>query len=82
MIRSINDCSNCLCYINIKYIFSLHNLVGMSSLVFMYIYTYFKTYAITRHKIYLDKRINTVKKYFFNTAMYIVHRHHITYNVN
>ena len=82
MICSINGCSNCPFYINIKYIFSLHKLVGMSSLVFIYIYTYFKAYAITRYKIYLDKRMNTVKKYFFNTAIDIVHRHHITYNVN
>ena len=79
MIRSINDCSNWLFYINIKYIFCLHKLVGMFSLVFIYIYKYFKAYVITRYQIYLDKRINTVKKYFFNTAIYIVHRHQ--YNI-
>ena len=78
MIRSINDSSNCLFYIKIKYIFSLHKLVGMSLLVFIYTCIYFKAYAITRYKIYLDKRINTVKKYFCNSAIYIVHQHHIT----
>ena len=69
-------------YINIKYIFSFHKLVGMSSLVFIYIYIYFKAYAITRYKIYLDKRINTEKSIFsiLQYTLFIVTN--ITYNVN